>query len=152
MRPLRILVIRAELGVVIEMPSRELTRGDPAWNRVKEAEEPLRRRMTPDKDRVVHDLVQQHREIEDRKTLNEGEGNPDERMLVPDQPPGGERQNRELAESDGAVPRWLLSVQIAHLIARNRRAELRPQPNRMLRVMVRFHGGSIVTAGSRRKR
>src|SRR5207237_4478148 len=97
------------------------------------------------KDRVVHDLVQQHREIEDRKALDEGEGNPDQRILVPDQPPRGERKNAELADRDREVPQWLLLMQIAHLIARNRRAELGPQPSRMLRVMVRFHGGSIVT-------
>jgi hypothetical protein len=62
--PLRIVFVRAELGVVIEVPARELARRDAARDRVEQAEQPLERRMPALEDGVVHDLVQQHREVE----------------------------------------------------------------------------------------
>ena len=42
-------------------------------------------------------------------------------------------------DRDQAVARGVLLVKGAHLLARQRKAELGPQPSRMLAVMMRFH-------------
>ena len=54
------------------------------------------RRMAPLEDRVMHDLVQHHREVEDREPLDQRERNPDQRVVEVDQPPGADSQDTEL--------------------------------------------------------
>ena len=53
-------------------------------------------RLAPLEDRVVHDLVQQDREVEDREPLHERERDPDQRILEADQSPGRQAEDREL--------------------------------------------------------
>ena len=64
---------------MIEMPARELARGDAARDRV---EQRRAARSAPGcaslEDGVVQDLVQQHREVEDCESLDERERNPDQ--------------------------------------------------------------------------
>src|SRR4029077_11894500 len=62
---LRISLFRSELGVVIEMPSRELRCGDAAGNRVEKSENAIETVLRLAEDRAMHDFVQQHRAIED---------------------------------------------------------------------------------------
>ena len=62
---------------MIEMPPGELTGGDAARHGVEEAEQPLGAFVPALEDRVVHDLVQEHGEVEDRESLHEGQRNPD---------------------------------------------------------------------------
>src|SRR6059036_3681312 len=71
--PLRIVLGRSELGVMIEMPAGELARGDAARHRVEPPERALERRTPPLEHRVMHHFVQQHREVEDGEALDEGE-------------------------------------------------------------------------------
>ena len=137
--PLGVVLVGAELRVVIEMPARELARRDAARHGVEPAERALRGGTPAREDGVVHDLVQQHREVEDGEPLDEHERDPDQRVRDRDKSPGGQREDRELPRRDQAVARGVLLVKGAHLLARQRMAELGPQPSRMLAVMMRFH-------------
>ena len=92
--------------------------------------------MIPLEDRVMHDLVQEDREIEDGESLHDREGDPDERVLEMDESPGRQPENRELAERDQQMPCAGLSMKDAHLVARDRAPELRPQARGVLRVVV----------------
>ena len=96
--------------------------------------------MPPLEDRVVHDLVQQHREVEDREALDERERDPDERVRERISAQVAERQDRELPRGDGEMARRRLPVQLAHLVARQRGAELGAELRRPLAVIVRLHG------------
>jgi len=78
--------------------------------------------------------VQQHREIEDGEPLDERERDPDQRLLETDESPRREAEDRELADADREVPDGLFLVEIAHLRARDRSAQLGPERSRVLRV------------------
>ena len=80
MMPLRIVLIGSELGVMVEMPARELAGRDAARHRVEPCQRALEARAPTLEDGVVHDFVQQHREVEDRESLDERERNPDKRV------------------------------------------------------------------------
>ena len=75
-------------------------------------------------DRVMHHLVQKHREVEDGEALNEGERNLDQWILEVDERPGGERKKTELPGRDDEVARRRLPVKLAHQVTRDRSAQL----------------------------
>ena len=87
-------------------------------------------------DRVVHDLVQQDREVEDRESLHERQRDPDQRVLEMDESPGGAGENRELPHGDDAVPPAGLAVELAHNVAGQGFAKLSSERNRVLRVVM----------------
>lgn len=145
-----IVLIRAQLGMMIQMPSRELARRDSTWNRVKQPKHSFRGWPPPFEDRVMHDLMQKDREIKDRQPLDERERHPDQRILEPNQSPRREPQNRELPSCDEEVPRCRFAVEFPHLLARDGRAELSSERNRVLGVVVGFHWRSSILAGIRR--
>ena len=136
---LRIVLVGTELGVVIEVPARELAGRDPAWRGIEKAEDPRRQRPRSLEHVVVQDLVQQDREVEDRKALDEGQRNPDERVVEGDESPGRRRKDRKLASSDREMTRRGLAMERAQRFARNRLAELSLQFHRVLRVVVGHH-------------
>src|SRR4029079_6852415 len=135
----------AELRVVIQVPARELAGRNAARRRIKQAEHALGERMPPLEDGVMHDLVQEHSEIEDREPLDERQRDPDERVIEADERPRPDPQDRELTRRDNEVAQWLLPVQIPHLLARDGRAQLSTESSRVLRVVVGLHGLSIVS-------
>ena len=149
MVPLRIVVVGAELGVMIEVPARELARGDAARRRVEQPEDPRRQRVRPREHVVMQDLVQQDREVEDREALHERERHPDQRVFEANQSPGRQREDRELPQRDREVPGRRLAMEPPQFVARNGTAELGLELNGMVRVVPGFHGGSIVTRGFR---
>jgi hypothetical protein len=53
----------------------------------------------------MHDLVQQHGEIEDREPLDDRERHPDERVRETDQSVRREAKHHELPGRDGEMPR-----------------------------------------------
>ena len=137
---LRIVFVRPELRVVIEMPPRELAGRDAARHRVEPPERALRRGTAALEDGVVHHFVQQHREVEDRQPLHERERNPDQRIRNRDERPGAQPENCELPRGDQQVPRRVLLVERDERLTGQRAAELGPQRRSVLAVMMRFHG------------
>ena len=93
---LRIVLIRPELGVMVEMPTSELARRNPARRRIQQAQDPGRQRPRALEHVVVQHLVQQDREVEDREALHEGQRNPDERVFEADEAPGRKSQDDKL--------------------------------------------------------
>ena len=85
---------------MVEVPARELARGNPAWNCIDQPQQALGERVPPLKDRVVHDFVQQDGEIENRESLDDGQGQPYQRILEIDQCPGSESEDGELAHGN----------------------------------------------------
>jgi hypothetical protein len=146
---LGIVLIRSELGMMIQVPSRELAGGDAAWNRVQQPEDPLGYWAAPRENRVMYDLVEKDREVKDRQSLNERQRYPDQRILEPNQAPRGERKNAELSSCDDEMPPGTLLVQLAHLVARDRRAELSSERNGVLGIIVGLHGNNSILAGIR---
>src|SRR5438105_7277706 len=65
---LRVLFVRSETGVMIEMPAGELRRGDAAGNRIDETEDAVDAIAGLTDDRAMHDLVKQNGAIEDGET------------------------------------------------------------------------------------
>ena len=140
--PLGIVFVGSELGVMIEMPAGELARGDAARHGVEPAQRALRGRTPALEDRVVHDLVQQHREVEDGESLHEGQRNPDQRV----------RRSRSSAQVVSArIANWraATSQMTRRRPSRGTRAaasrgSARPSSvrsaRRVLAVMMRFHG------------
>src|SRR5438445_12197182 len=109
MVPLRIVLRRSELGVMIEMPPRELARRDPARHGVEPREHPLQARALALEDGVMDDLMQENGEVEHGKTLQEGERRPDEHVGGGDEAPARQRKDAELAcrnrkVTPGALP------------------------------------------------
>src|SRR6185503_6488732 len=129
---LGIVLVRTELGMMIQVPSRELAGGDPAWNRIEQPEDPLGHRPATREDRVMHDLVEKNREVKDRQSLNKRQRYPDQRILEPNQAPRGERENAELSSCHHEMPPGSLLVEVAHLVARDRSAQLSSERDRML--------------------
>ena len=107
--PLRVAFVRSELRVVIQVPARELARRNAAGNRIQEPECPLRAPMAALEHGVVHDLVQQDGEVEDREALNQGERDPDQRMLEMDETPGRQREDCELPHRHDPVAPGVLA-------------------------------------------
>src|SRR4051812_14560449 len=105
---LRIVFIRAKLGMMIQMPPRKLTCRDSAWNRIQQREDPLGCGTPAVKNRVMHDLMQKYREVENRESLNQRQRYPDQGIFESDQSPRRESQHRELSSRDDEVaPRTL---------------------------------------------
>ena len=146
MVPLRIVVRRAKLGVMVEVPARELARRDAARHGVQPAERPLEIWTPSLEHRVMHDLVQQDREVEDREALHEGERNPDERVGEGDQAPRGKPQDGELPRCDQEMTDAALAVERFELVTRNGRGQLCPQSRRMGAVEMAFHGADDILA------
>ncbi len=99
---------------------------------------------------MVHDLVQQNGEVEDREPLDDGERNPDQRVLEPDQRPGRQRQDAELPHRDGEVPPRGFLVQLPHLLARDGSAQLSTERGRVRGVIVGLHGFTLDFTSLRR--
>ena len=136
---LGVVLVGSELGVVIQVPARELARRNAARRRVEQRQRALRRRARPLEDGVVHDLVQHHGEVEDGEALHQGERHPHQRVAVVNQAPGAGAEQRELAEGDCQMPRRGLAVEIAQQLAGNGLPELGLEPDRMLRKMMMLH-------------
>src|SRR4029453_4125066 len=147
--PLGIVLVRSELGMMIQMPSRELAGHSPAWNRIEQPEDPLGHWPPPCKNRVMHDLVQENREVKDRQSLNECQRYPDQGILETNQAPRGERENAELSSCHDEMPPGNLLVELAHLVARDRSAQLSSERYRVLGVIVGLHGNCLILAGIR---
>src|SRR5262249_27222007 len=113
--------------------------------------EPRERALEPEtpaiEDGVVHDLVQQHREVEDRESLDERQRNPDERVRAGDEPPRCERQDEELAARDYQVPRGALLVQRLQLGSCERRGELGAKRGGVSTVEVALQGLTPIVLG-----
>jgi hypothetical protein len=126
MMPLGIVFVGAELGVMIQMPLRELAGRNAARDRVQQPQKPLRDGSLPLEDDAVDDLVQQDREVENREALHEGQRHPDQRVVEMDEPPRRKPQERELPRRHHEVPGGRLPVEVAHLLTRDGVAELSP--------------------------
>jgi hypothetical protein len=115
--------------VVIQMPRRELRRGDPAGNRVGQAEQPFGDRVRPGEDVVMQHLVQEHREVEHREALHERKRNPDVRRVETHETPRRQAQDKELAHANHEMADGRLDVQPAQRLPVERAAQLSPQRN-----------------------
>src|SRR5262245_59169634 len=125
--------------MVVQVPSGELTGRDSARDCVEQPQYAFSNRTPAFKNRVMHDLVQKDREIENRQTLEERERHPDQRIFEPNESPGGARQDGELPSCDDEVAPRSLPVEFAHLVARDSSAQLSSERNRVLRVIVGLH-------------
>jgi hypothetical protein len=79
--------------------------------------------------------MQQDREIEDREPLDQRERQPNQRVIEPNQGPGGKGENRKLPGCHDPVPPREFLVQLAHQVARNRGAKLSAERTGVLGVM-----------------
>ena len=139
MMTLGIVLVGTELRVMIEVPARELARRDTARHRIQPPQRALGGRTAAIEDRVVHDFVQEHGEIEHGEALHQRQRHPYERARDRDQPPGGQREDRELARRNQQVARGALRVERLQHVPRQLAAELGPQRCRVLAVMMGFH-------------
>jgi len=71
--------------------------------------------VAPLEDGVVHHLVEQHREVEDREALDERQRDPDRGVVETDETPGAEAQQGELPGRDEQVSSRHLAVQLPQL-------------------------------------
>ena len=133
-------MVRSKLGMMVEVPARELARRDAARHGIEKPEYPVRERPVAVEHRPVHDLVQQDGEVEDREALDEGEGNPHQRIAEADEYNGRDRKERELTRRDGEMPARRLAVEVPELLAGKRVAQLGPKRHGMLRIEVVFQG------------
>ena len=81
---------------------------------------------------VVHDLVQQDGEVEDREALDQGERDPDQRMLEMDETPGRQPEDRELPHRHDPVAPGVLAMQLAQLLPWQGFAQLGLEGHRVL--------------------
>src|SRR6185436_19847747 len=125
--------------MMIQVPPRELTGGDAARNGVQQTEDSLRHGAAAFENRVMDDFVQKNGEVKDRQTLNKRQRYPDERILESNQSPRGERQDGELSSCNDEMPPGILPVQFAHLVARDRCAQLSSERHSVLGVVVGLH-------------
>ena len=86
---LGVVLVGAQVVVVVEVPARELAGRDAAGHGVEEPEGAIQAGVGAAEDRVVHDLVEERRHVEEGESLEDGEGDPEERV-------------RELPEADAA--------------------------------------------------
>src|SRR4051812_38975424 len=103
MMAFRIVLVGAELGVMIEVPPRELTRRDPTGRRIQQPEDARRQRSWPLEDVVMQDLVQEDREVENREALHECQRYPNQGMLETNESPRCQSEDRELADADNEM-------------------------------------------------
>jgi hypothetical protein len=146
---LGVILLGPELRMVIQMPARELACRNSAGNRIQEREDSLGDWPPSFEHGVVNDFVEKNCEIENREALNHGKRDPDQWVLEVHESPGCANQDCELSSCDQEVPRGHFPVQSAHLVARDRLAQLSSERNRMLRVVMRLHGSHSILAGIR---
>ena len=129
----------SELGVMIQMPARELARGHAARHRVEVREEPFPSRARPLEDRMVDDLVQQNREVEDGEALHECQRNPDQRVREADKSPRHETEDCELPGGNEEMTPRRARVELDEKLPRQLAAQLDTKRCRRLAVIVGLH-------------
>src|SRR4051794_29284890 len=134
--------------MMVEVPSGELAGGNSARNRIEQRQNPFHDRAAPLENRVVNDLVQQDGEVENRESLHQRQRHPDEWVVETDEAPRSEREDCKLSRCHRGVPPGIFLVQFAHLFARKRPPKLSSERNRVLRVVMRFHGNKQLYPGS----
>ena len=125
----------AELGVMVEVPARELRRRDAARDRVGVAEQPFEARAPAGEHGVVHHLVEQHGEVEHREALHEGQRDPERGVRHAHQGPRDEPEQDELAHGHREVARRLPAVPVADEVLRHGRGEVGTERRRVRRVV-----------------
>src|SRR4051812_7728497 len=146
--PFRIVFVGPEFSMMVEVPSGELAGGNSARNRIEQRQNPFHDRAAPLENRVVNDLVQQDGEVENRESLHQRQRHPDEWVVETDEAPRSEREDCKLSRCHRGVPPGIFLVQLAHLFARKRPPKLSSERNRVLRVVMRFHGNKQLYPGS----
>src|SRR5512140_824220 len=111
-RALRVVREGTELGVVIEMPARELRRRDPRGQRVEEAEDAIGARPVAVEYGLVDDFVKEDRSVEDDEPENERARDPDPHALEAPAERERAREEDELAEGDREVAGGALAVEL----------------------------------------
>ena len=109
----------AELGVVGQVPARELRRGDARRHGVQQAQEPVAARMGAVEDGVVERVVQQHREVEHGPARDERRRDPDPGLREVPGDRRGREQHQELPRRDRHVPGRALAVQLFQQVVRD---------------------------------
>src|SRR5262245_62142816 len=87
----------------------------------------------------MDDLVEQDCEIENGQPLHERQWDPNQWIVEPDEAPRGDTEYRKLPGCDQEMPERGLLVKFAHLVARDGFAQLSPERNRVLRVVMGLH-------------
>jgi len=121
---LRISLFRSELGMMIEMPSRELRRGNAARYRVEKTEDAVETVVGFGEDRAMHDFVQQHRAVEDRESGDKRKWQPEVPAIEMDDRRTGEDEGREIREGHQRMQPGTLRVEAAQILARKLSREL----------------------------
>ena len=101
--PLGVFVLASELGVMVEMPARELRGRQPARHRVEPCEEPIRGHAATPENSLMDDLVQEHGEREDHEPKQERRGQPDVEFVEAKDQQRRDRGQQELADRDQGV-------------------------------------------------
>jgi hypothetical protein len=83
--------------------------------------------------------MQKDREVEDREALDQGERDPDQRVVKTDERPRGQPENAELTPRHEEVPPPGFPVEFPQLVAGDGCGELSPQRHSMLRIVMGFH-------------
>ena len=112
----------------------------PLGTAYSQREHPLGARAPPIEDRVMHDFVQQHREIEHRESLNERQRYPDDRVRPEDQRPGRTPPASRIAVLRSADGGRRASDGTPATARGSAFGQLGPQCCGVLAVMMLFHG------------
>src|SRR6185436_20117493 len=136
---LRIVFVRPQFSMMIEMPACELAGRDAARYGVEEAEDSLGDGPPTLEHRVMNDFMKQDGEVKNRQPLHQRKRNPDQRIVEPDEGPGRNAKNPELPSCDEEMAERGLLVKLTHLVARDGFAQLSSKGNRVLGVVVRLH-------------
>ena len=134
---LGVVVVGAQVVVVVEVPAGELAGRDAAGDRVGEAEDAFHPGSAGE-DRAVDDLVQQGRHVEEGEALEDGEGDPEERVGRRARGPGRRgRRSRTGGPHRGGAGR-AADVQRPELRSGDRRLKLALERGDLLPVVVGF--------------
>src|ERR1035438_25707 len=141
-RTLRVVRGRAELGMVIEVPARELRRRDPGGKRVDEAEEAIGAWSVAVEDGLVDDLVKEDRSVEDDEAEDERarHAHPEALEMPAERERGGEED--ELAEGDREMARGAFLMQRPQDVVRHGGREPLPQISDRVVEVPGLHSGT----------
>jgi hypothetical protein len=115
----RVFLVRAQTGVMVEMPAGELRGRDAAGHGVEQAEDAVPALAGHRQDGAVHYLVQQHREIEHSESGDDGKRQPEIPLVQVHDGRRAQHQHSDVGERHEGVQQRPLLMQLTQRLGRN---------------------------------
>src|SRR5450759_4489535 len=144
-RTLRVVRGRAELGMVIEVPARELRRRDAGGTRVEEAEDAVGARPVAVEDGLVDDLVKENGAVEYDEPEDERARDPDPQALEMPAERERAREEGELAGGDREMAGGALAMELLQDLMRHGGREPLPEVSDRAVVVARLHRSKVTS-------